>query len=144
MAGVLLDTHALIWLFSGEPMTIDALTAIAEARMEDRLFVSPISAWEAGLAVRKTNPARRPNLLGRDAVSWFRAGRAAIGARIAPIGQTIALEASKVPALFGHNDPGDCFILATAKVRRLAIVTRDKAMAKIAGAHRGYVGVVAC
>lgn len=125
-------------------MTVESLIAIADARLEDRLFVSPISAWEVALAVRKSNPSRRPNLSGNDAAGWFRAGRAALGARLVPIGQSIALEAARVPALLGHKDPGDCFLLATARVRRLPLVTRDGAIDRLAKANPDYVEVVVC
>lgn len=144
MAAVLLDTNALVWLLAGEPMTVEALIAIGEAGQAGRLFVSPISAWEAALAIRKSNPARRPDLSGQDAAGWFRAGRALIGARVIPVGQAIALEAARVPGLLGHKDPGDCFILATARIRRLPLVTRDGAIDRMAKSNPGYVAVVAC
>jgi len=144
LSAILLDTNALIWLLSGEPMTVESLIAIADAGQTGSLFVSPISAWEAALAVRKANPARRPDLSGQDAAGWFRAGRAALRARLIPIGQSIALEAARVPALLGHKDPGDCFLLATAHVRRLALVTRDSAIDRLATDNPDYVEVLAC
>jgi len=144
VSAALLDTNALIWLLAGEAMSIESLIAIADARQQGRLYVSPISAWEAALAVRKANPARRPDLSGRDAAGWFRAGRTALGARLIPIGQGIALEAARVPALLGHKDPGDCFLLATAHVRRLPLVTRDGAIDRLATHNPDYVEVVAC
>ena len=144
MSAALLDTNALVWVLAGEPVTIESLIAIADARQQGRLYVSPISAWEAALAVRKANPARRPDLSGRDAASWFRAGRAALGARLIPIGQGIALEAARVPALLGHKDPGDCFLLATAHVRQLSLVTRDGVIDRLAKDNPDDVEVVAC
>jgi len=143
-AAALLDTNALIWLLAGEPMTVESLIAIADARQQGRLYVSPISAWEAALAVRKTNPVRRPDLSGLDAAGWFRAGRTALGARLIPIGQSIALEAARVPAHLGHKDPGDCFLLATAHLRRLPLVTRDAAIDRLATDNPDYVEVVVC
>jgi PIN domain nuclease of toxin-antitoxin system len=50
MSGVLLDTHTLIWLLGNEPLEIRALLEIAEAQNARMLFVSMISAWEAGIA----------------------------------------------------------------------------------------------
>lgn len=63
-AGVLLDTHAAIWLLSGEPMSADALEAIAQAQLEGKLFLSPITGWEAALALTKRDG--RPDLGNRD------------------------------------------------------------------------------
>ena len=144
MAALLLDTNALIWLLSGEPMDEAALFAIAEAQAENLLFVSPISAWEAALAQQKPNPARRPNLNGLDAADWFSNGRRNIGARLATITQAIALESARVPAIYGNGDPGDCFLIATARVRQLMLVTRDEMMGGLADREPGYLDVVRC
>jgi len=125
-------------------MDEDALVAIARAQMADTLYVSPITAWESALAIRKKNPDIRPNLMGQDAASWFRDGRKAIGARLALIGSKIALEASRVPAVIGQGDPGDCYIIATARVKDLTIVTRDRAMIDLATGSSGYIRAIGC
>lgn len=65
-------------------------------------------------------------------------------ARLAPIQQRIAAEAARVVELTGHKDPGDCFLVATARVRKLALVTRDEIIQRIAAADRGYLDVIAC
>lgn len=144
MPGLLLDTNALIWLLSGDPLSDAALFAIAEAQEANQLFVSPISAWEAALAQQKPNPARRPNLNGDDAAAWFRRGRRNIGARLATISQAVALEAARVPAIYGNGDPGDCFLIATARVRELALVTRDRLIAGLADRMPEYLSVIRC
>ena len=97
MAGVLLDTNALIWLLAGDPLDEAALFVVAQAQADGMLFVSPISAWEAALALQKRNPVRRPNLGGLDAAEWFARGRRNLGARLATISQAVALEAARVP-----------------------------------------------
>lgn len=144
MAGLLLDTNALIWLLSGEPLAEAALFAIAEAQAENQLFVSPISAWEAALAQQKPNRARRSNLDGLDAATWFRRGRRNIGARLATISQAIALEAARVPAIYGNGDPGDCFLIATARTKKLGLVTRDGMIGDLAERLPDYLTVVPC
>ena len=144
MAGLLLDTNALIWLLSGDPLDEAALFAIAEAQAAKALFVSPISAWEAALAQQKANPARRPNLSGLDAATWFQRGRRNIGARLATISQLIALEAARVPGIYAIGDPGDCFLIATARIRKLSIVTRDTQMAELAAKQPHYLSVICC
>lgn len=125
-------------------MEDEALFAIAEAQAANSLFVSPISAWEAALAVQKPNPARRPNLAGDDAASWFKKARRSTGARLVSITGPVALEAARVPAVYGSGDPGDCFIIATARVRGLTVVTRDGPMTTLAEARPDYLRLLQC
>jgi PIN domain nuclease of toxin-antitoxin system len=142
--GILLDTNALIWVLAGQPIEADAALAIADAQAADELFVSPVSAWEAALAVRHRNPDRRPNLSEQDAATWFRKGRARLGAKLAAIGIRVALEAARIPSAFSHSDPGDCFLIATAHSKRLAFVTRDGPIRDLATANPGYLSVIRC
>jgi PIN domain nuclease of toxin-antitoxin system len=144
MAGILLDTNALIWFLANEPLGGEALFSIGFAQAADTLFVSPISAWEAGLAAKKRNEGNRPNLGGLDASAWFSQGCKSIGAHIVPIKQRIALEAAKVPSIYGSGDPGDCFLIATARVKKLAVVTRDRRMIELSGENPDYLSVIAC
>ena len=44
----------------------------------------------------------------------------------------------------GLKDPGDCFLIATARVRRIPIVTRDGVMQTIAAEKAGYLDVIVC
>jgi PIN domain nuclease of toxin-antitoxin system len=66
MPGVLLDTNAMVWYLNGAPIAPAAVFAIAQAQLARELYVSPMTGWEAALALRKRNPARRPDLLGQD------------------------------------------------------------------------------
>jgi PIN domain nuclease of toxin-antitoxin system len=144
MARLLLDTNALIWLTETKPMGAIALMAIADAQAARTLYVSPVSAWEIALASRKKDTARRPDLGGLDPASWFREARRVAGAKLILIGSQIALEAARVPALLGQGDPGDCFIAATAHVKRLAVVTRDSSLEALSVAQPEYLDVVPC
>ncbi|WP_374944433.1 PIN domain-containing protein [Sphingomonas sp.] len=144
MPGILLDTNALVRFFVGAPMKDGALIAIAAAQAVDQVYVSPVVAWEAAVAVRKPNPAKRPDLGGYEPADWFRLARRLTGAKLAPFGHRITLEAARVPAIYGQNDPGDCFMIATARVRRLAIVTSDEPMAQLAARLPLYLSVIRC
>ncbi len=128
---LLLDTNALIWFLAAEFMEPEALVAITQAQRAGNLYLSPITAWEAAMALNKTNPAKRPNLNGQDAATWFRQACTTTGAKIVRIGSRIALEAARVPQVSGNGDPGDCFIIATARMNKLAVVTRDRTMQRI-------------
>jgi PIN domain nuclease of toxin-antitoxin system len=145
LPGLLLDTHALYWLVSGdEPLSDSALVEIGIAQAAGHLFVSPISAWELAVAAQKPRMAGRPNL-GADPVDrWFRQAVKETAAKIVSIQHKIALEAARVVIATGHKDPGDCYLIATARARRISLVTRDAAILAISIDNPGYLPVLAC
>ncbi len=142
MRGVLLDTHTLYWLVSGvQPLADEALVAIGESQRARRLFVSPITAWELAIAAQK--PAHKdPPQLNSAVSKWFRAALRATSAKIIPIQQRIAVEAADVAVKTGHKDPGDVYLIATARVRKIPIVTRDAIICRLA--NDGYLNVILC
>ena len=137
-----MDTNALIWFLNGDQLAAAALVAIVEAQNSHGIFVSPISAWEAALAVRKLHG--QPDLGGRDAAEWFRAVLKVPGTKLVRPSSKIAIEAAKVPSIYGHGDPGDCFIIATARVKKLPIVTRDRRMHRLAARRPDYLKTIRC
>jgi len=140
---VLLDSHTLYWLVSGaKSLSNEALVAIGEAQIAGNLYVSPISAWELTIAARK--PAHKdPTDLGADSpAKWFSAAIDLIEARIIPIKQRICLSAAAVVTDTGHKDPGDCYLIATSRVRNVPIMTRDTTMRAISAA--GYLDIIDC
>lgn len=141
MAGALLDSHALYWLVRGEALTDEAFVTIGENQESGTLFVSPITAWELTLASRKPAHRNPPDLGGGTPSAWFSSAVKAVGAKIIPIRSKIALEAAAVIVQTGHNDPGDCYLVATARVRRIPIITRDRVLI---GLDRAYLDVVVC
>ncbi len=145
MPGLLVDTHALFWLVSGEQGLADeALVEIGLAQDAGCLYVSPISAWELSIAGQKPPARGRPNLGAVPADIWFREAVRATTAKIIPIHQRIALVAAKVVIATGHRDPGDCYPIASARARRVPIVTRDRLMQKIAADDPDYLSVIPC
>jgi PIN domain nuclease of toxin-antitoxin system len=145
LPGVLLDTHALVWLVNGErSLTAEALAAIANSQRDGMLYVSPITGWELSVAAQKAPAAGRPDLGGQSARPWLREALALTGAKLIPINQRIAFEAADVPEHYGRRDPGDCFLIATARVRRIPIITRDGAMCDLARERPDYLTVISC
>lgn len=145
MPGLLLDTHALFWLVSGEvTLTDEALVEIGLAQAAGNLYVSPITAWELSVATQKPRVTGRPHLGTDPADRWFREAIRATTAKIVPIHQKIALQAAKVVLATGHKDPGDCYLIGTARARRIPIVTRDTVMEDIAANDPGYLSVFVC
>ncbi|MDR6816933.1 PIN domain nuclease of toxin-antitoxin system [Neorhizobium sp. 2083] len=143
MPGALLDTHTFYWLVTAvEKLSQEALIAIADNQASGTLYVSPITAWELAIASRK--PAHRdpPNLDAKSPSQWFSRAVAATGAKIIPIKQRIACEAAAVVMDTGHRDPGDCYLIATARIKKVAIITRDAVMLDLAS--RDYLEVIVC
>jgi PIN domain nuclease of toxin-antitoxin system len=110
---LLLDTHALIWVLTGER----ALAENAQAAIEDPeglVAVSTVSAWEieAKRAIGKLDAPR--DLPERVAE-----------ARFVPLAITLehAVAAGKLP--LHHRDPFDRMLIAQAQLEGLTIVTRD-------------------
>ena len=121
MASLLLDTCALLWL-GGDP---ERLSSATRGRIEQTMFihVSPVSLWEIALKHR----------LGKLELSlppdkWFETLKKAYGFSILPLDESVMLESARLP-LF-HKDPADRFIIATAKIHSLDVVTGDSRFAQ--------------
>lgn len=145
MARLLLDTHTFYWLVSGEVALADqALLAIDRSQNSAGLYISPITGWELSVAAQKPRMSQRPKIDPADIRLWLREALRVTGAKVIPIRQKIALEAADVVFSTGHRDPGDCYLIATARVGRMPIATRDRAILDIAQLNPEYLSVVAC
>ncbi|MBW8321279.1 MAG: type II toxin-antitoxin system VapC family toxin [Arenimonas sp.] len=143
MAGVLLDTHTFYWLITAAgTLSEEALIAIADNQTNGTLYVSPITAWELSIASRKPPHKDPPSLGTKSPSQWFSEAVRATKARVVPIHQRIACEAAAVVTDTGHRDPGDCYLIATARVKKIAIITRDSVMLRLASPP--YFNVIVC
>jgi PIN domain nuclease of toxin-antitoxin system len=139
----LLDTHTLYWLVTAvSSLSDEALVAIAGSQKAGTLYVSPITAWELAIASRKPAHKNPPNLGSATPSKWFSDAVASTGAKVVPIRQRVACEAAAVVLDTGHKDPGDCYLIATARLRRVPIITRDTIMHGLASPD--YLDVIAC
>ena len=139
---MLLDKHALYWLVTGsETLTDDALVAISESQAAGTLYVSPITAWELSIAAQK--PAHRdPPRLDSPIAKWFRAAVLVTTAKVISIKQRIATTVAEVPVIKNHKDPDDCYLIATARVRGIPLISRDRITQDIAA--DGYIDILVC
>ncbi len=143
MPAALLDTHALYWLVSGvDDLAEAALVSIGENQASRTLYVSPITAWELSVATQKTPGPGRPDL--GEGPPERGSAKPSTGARLIPVKQRIALEAADVATVYIRKDPGDCFLIATARLRRIPIITRDGAMCDLARDQPDYLSVITC
>ena len=119
MNPILLDTHAAIWSAEGTLAGAVARTIDAAADREE-LLLSPISAWEIGMLVRKGRLALAPSL--HDYVRALFAQPGVVTALLTP---AIAAASTALPAGF-PADPADCLLIATASAYGASLVTRDR------------------
>ena len=119
MTRLLLDTHALLWWWSGDSaLSSDARDAIADA--DATVFVSAASAWEIATKVR----------LGclrahGDVVARFDELAAAADLRHLAVTHRHGLRAGGYP--MAHRDPFDRMLAAQAELESLTLITRDAA-----------------
>ena len=114
---MILDTCALLWLASGDKMiSRPTLKQINEA---SAVYVSAISGFE--IAIK----AGRGKLeLPYPSHEWFEKVVEHHGLTVLPLELDACIAAAALPPI--HNDPCDRFIIATAKINDLVVVTRDE------------------
>lgn len=122
---ILLDTCALFWLES-DPGRLSPRTLEAFRQPSILLFASAISAFELGLKVRD-GQLRLPLPPGE----WVREVCARRGIRLLPLDALAAGRATELPPL--HRDPCDRFLIATALLAGLTLVTPDERIAQYPG-----------
>jgi PIN domain nuclease of toxin-antitoxin system len=137
MSPLLLDTHAVIWLFEDMPLAPKAMSTIEAAYRDGiALLVSPITAWEIGQLVSR-------NRIGLSAPPhrWFARVLATPGIQPADMSPDILIASSYLPGR-PPRDPADRVLLATARDLAATLVTRDRAI--LAYGESGQVSTLAC
>ena len=122
---LLLDTHIWIWSVV-EPQRLSARVVKQLNSPDNQLWLSSISVWELLLLHRK----RRIELEG-EAEPWVRKTLDLLQLNEAPVTIDVALEVGLVN--LPHDDPADRFLVATARVFNLTLVTADKRLIKAPG-----------
>src|SRR5262245_17564334 len=108
--GVLLDTHAWLWLISGNRrLSTHARQACEQAADCAQLWVSAISVWEIGMLVNKGRIQ-----LACDPLSWIERALELPGISLVPLAPDIAIAASALPDA-PPGDPADRILIATAR-----------------------------
>lgn len=135
---ILLDTNALIRIVLGQKLRAAAIDRLAEAEETNSVAVSAAVAWEVCLLEAT---GRTSELIEHDGASFFRSAVRAGALQIVPIDDDIAIESRRLPGSF-HKDHADRFIVATARLRRMTVLTDDRAILNYAA--QGYVDAFRC
>ncbi len=116
---LLLDTHAwLWWASSSNELPAAARQRAQVALVEERLWVSAISAWEVALLVQKGRVT-----LNMPVREWLARSESLHGLQFLPIDGALGVRAVELPGL--HPDPADRLIVASAERLGAVLVTKD-------------------
>ena len=118
---VLLDTHIWLWRLL-EPERLPARAAEVLADPETEIHLSPISVWETLVLARKGRLGLEPN-----PEEWVRLALRRSQPIMVPLTHEIAIRAEALSG-FETRDPADRFLVASALVGNLRMVTADRAM----------------
>ena len=119
-AAPILDTHAWIWWIAKDNrLGRTPIAALENLPADERPFLCDISLWEVATLLEK----------GRIGFAipfeqWLEAAAHPRTVRLLPITPAIAAELALLPQSF-HRDPADRVIVATCRVMKLPLLTRD-------------------
>ena len=117
---LILDTCAFLWLANGsDRLSPSARTEIDTAQI---VHVSAISAWEISFKANRDEIE-----LPMRPLHWFNAVLAAHSLELAALSVEVLTYANELP--WHHRDPADRFIIATAVLHGLDVVTSDRRFA---------------
>jgi PIN domain nuclease of toxin-antitoxin system len=117
---LLLDTHIWIWGFL-EPERLARRVRKELGDSNNELWLSPVSIWEL-FSIH----ARNRIVLTPNPEEWIRNTQRTRRMIEAPLTNEVALETGR--SNLQHRDPADRFLVATANVYGLTLVTADRAL----------------
>ena len=122
---LLLDTHIWVWNHL-EPWKISSEVNSILAASENELWLSPVSVWELIVLLEKKRLE-----LDRDLHEWVEQSKRELMLREAPLSWEVADELRFT--MLKQWDPADRFLVATAKVYDLTLVTADQHLVNVPG-----------
>jgi PIN domain nuclease of toxin-antitoxin system len=118
LSNLLLDTHIWLWAML-EPERLSSGLAEQLESPDNELWLSPISVWELIVLHQK-----RRILPEEKIEAWITRAMRTRPLKEAPVTFEVAREVGRVE--LPHRDPADRFLVATARVFDLTLVTADK------------------
>jgi len=122
---LLLDTHIWLWTHR-EPWKLSSEVNQCIADPQNELWLSPFSIWELVILLEKKRIT-----LKEEMNHWIEESKKELSLLEAGFSWEVARELRFT--LLNHRDPGDRFLVATAKVYDLTMVTADERLMKIPG-----------
>lgn len=95
------------------------IQTIDHAADDGKVFISAISVWEIA-----TLSAKKRLILRTSLKEWIDEALSQIGVELVPLTPDISIESSELPNGM-HGDHADRILVATARIKRMVILTRD-------------------
>lgn len=119
---LLLDTHIWVWSVM-EPHRLSREVARELEKAAASVWLSPISVWEVQVLDTRTSLYLKENVR-----NWLSHALEKFPLREAPF--TIEVSRDMADFELPHRDPADKFLVATARVYDLTLVTADERLIK--------------
>lgn len=134
-AGILLDTHIWLWLINGSAeLSNKTIALLDEAAGKGKLFVPEIAIWELA-----TLAAKKRLTLSVPIKNWVQEAVQKPGIELVPLSWEISVESTMLPGIL-HADPADRIMIATARIKKYALATRDEKIHKYT--QQGHLAVI--
>jgi PIN domain nuclease of toxin-antitoxin system len=117
---LLLDTHIWRWSLSA-PEKLGRRLRTKLSRPGTELWLSPISVWEILVLAERGRIKLVP-----DPRRWIAEALSRTPAHEAPLNHEVAMRSREI--LPAHEDPADRFLVATALIYDLMLVTADESL----------------
>ena len=115
----LLDTHILLWSLSDSKKIPVKIKDVLEDKSND-LWLSPITIWEILLLSEKG----RIQIDRKNSVQWIKDLLKTLPFKEAPLNHEVAIKSRQID--LPHQDPADRFLVATALIYNLTLLTVDE------------------
>jgi len=122
---LLLDTHIWLWMLR-EPHKLSSSVRQTVLEPSNERYLSPISVWEVTVLLEK-----KRIVMQEDFAVWFARTAKDLQLNEANLNWKIAHEMRFI--LPNHWDPADRFLVATALVYNLVLVTSDRKLLGVPG-----------
>lgn len=122
---LLLDTHIWIWNHLAPEKISSEVNRVLGAS-ENELWLSPVSVWELILLVEKKRIE-----IEKDLHNWVQQSKQELALQEAPFSWEVADELRFT--MLRQRDPADRFLVATARVYDLTLVTADEHLINVPG-----------
>ena len=117
---LLFDTHAWWWVINEPERLSQNVNKLISETPTDQRAIASISIWEFPMMVTRGRIRLRVS-----PEEWMEHAINRTGIAVLHLSPKIALESCNLPGKF-HKDPADRIIVATARIHKLKLITKDQ------------------